>query len=163
MSSAQPAFSIRQAIGEDSLGILDCLWASFEDYRADYTPNGFADTVLTARTVQERMAGMCIFVAISSAGEVIGTIGCSVAGTGEGHVRGMAVRPRWQGLGVAAQLLKSAQLELSGRGCSRITLDTTDPLKRAMHFYEKNGFRRSGEIGDFFGMRLIEYVKPLPS
>jgi hypothetical protein len=28
-----------------------------------------------------------------------------------------------------------------------------------MRFYEKNGYRRTGKITDFFGMLLIEYAK----
>lgn len=71
----------------------------------------------------------------------------------------MAVRPSWQGRGVAEKLLETVESELAERGCRRISLDTTEPLKRAVAFYEKNGFRSSGKITDFFGMRLFEYVK----
>jgi hypothetical protein len=35
------------------------------------------------------------------------------------------------------------------------------PLDRARKFYEKNGYTRTGDVGDFFGMALIEYVKQL--
>jgi hypothetical protein len=35
------------------------------------------------------------------------------------------------------------------------------PLEAAMRFYEKHGYHRSGKIGDFFGMPLIEYEKQL--
>ena len=45
-------------------------------------------------------------------------------------------------------------------GCQRIALDTTQPLERAMRFYEKNGYQRSGKVSDLFGMPLVEYVKP---
>jgi hypothetical protein len=31
-----------------------------------------------------------------------------------------------------------------------------------MKFYEKNGYRGSAKIADFFGMPLREYVKPRP-
>ncbi len=31
-----------------------------------------------------------------------------------------------------------------------------------MRFYESHGYRRSGEVTDFFGMPLHEYVKDLP-
>jgi GNAT superfamily N-acetyltransferase len=71
----------------------------------------------------------------------------------------MAVLPAWQGSGVAAQLLKSVESELRAKGCSRISLDTTEPLQPAIRFYEKNGFRRSGKVADFYGMPLFEYVK----
>jgi hypothetical protein len=40
-------------------------------------------------------------------------------------------------------------------------LDTTEPLQRAMGFYEKHGYRRSGKVSDFFGMPLVEYQKVL--
>ncbi len=46
-------------------------------------------------------------------------------------------------------------------GCARITLDTTEPLQRAMRFYERNGYQRTGHVGNFFDMPLIEYAKLL--
>jgi len=52
----------------------------------------------------------------------------------------MAVLPQAQGLGVAKQLLDVAESKLQDMECSRITLDTTAPLSRAIHFYEKKGF-----------------------
>ncbi len=73
----------------------------------------------------------------------------------------MAVRPEWQGTGVAAQLLRHVESELRVKKCSRVTLDTTEPLRRAMRFYERNGYQRSGEVSDFFGMPLIEYIKEM--
>ena len=75
----------------------------------------------------------------------------------------MAVLPQAQGLGVARRLLDVAESKLRDKECSRITLDTTAPLNRAIHFYEKKGFRRSGRVTDFFGMPLIEYEKLLAS
>jgi GNAT superfamily N-acetyltransferase len=71
----------------------------------------------------------------------------------------MAVLLAWQGQGIAAMLLTAAESELRKRRCARITLDTTEPLARAMRFYEKYGYRRSGRVTDFFGMPLVEYVK----
>ncbi len=73
----------------------------------------------------------------------------------------MAVLPEWQGRGVAEQLLRAVEDHLRSRGCSRITLDTTEPLKRAALFYEKHGYGRSSKVTDFFGMPLFEYVKEL--
>ena len=93
--------------------------------------------------------------------QVVGTFSCSQAGEHEGHLRGMAVRPEWQGVGVAAQLLQQVESELRDRKCSRVSLDTTEPLRRAMRFYERNGYHRSGKVTDFFGMALIEYIKAL--
>jgi len=152
---------IRKAEMGDALGILSCLSEAFAPYRTDYTPEAFQDTVLTADTLARRMATMTIVVAVSDKGEIIGTIGCGVASPGEGHLRGMAVRDRCQGLGVAEKLLQCAEAELLARKCSRITLDTTLPLQRAVRFYEKHGYRRSGRTQDFYGMPLVEYVKEI--
>jgi len=90
----------------------------------------------------------------------IGTIGATVRGA-EGHLRGMAVVPSSQGHGVAQDLLDTAEAELIAAGCSIVTLDTTAPLARAIRFYERNGYTRSGVVSDFFGMRLYEFRKVL--
>jgi ribosomal protein S18 acetylase RimI-like enzyme len=104
---------------------------------------------------------MCVFVATSMSGEVVGTVACHVIGPDEGHIRGMAVRPAWHGVDAAGQLIRAVESELRDRGCTRITLDATHPLQRAMRFYEKQGFRRSGRVSDFFGMEVVEFVKPI--
>jgi ribosomal protein S18 acetylase RimI-like enzyme len=157
----RPTFSIRRATNADAQGILDCLRVAFEPYRASYTPEAFADTVLTPATVHQRLAAMTLFVAVSESGEVVGTIGCNLISPDEGHIRGMAVHPDWQGSGVAKRLLEAVESELRQRACARISLDTMEPLQRAIRFYEKNGYRSSGKMADFFGMPLFEYVKPL--
>ncbi len=152
------AFSIRAATVADAPGVLACLGAAFEPYRHLYTPEGFEDTVLTPASFPQRLASMEVFVAVSSTGDIVGTIACAPAGA-EGHIRGMAVRPEFHGKGLAQQLLQTAEEALRSRGCRRVTFDTAAPLERAMRFYEKNGYWRSGRVSDFFGMALYEYEK----
>jgi GNAT superfamily N-acetyltransferase len=152
-------FEIRKAGQADAKAILSCMAAAFAEYRDQYTPAAFADTVMTPNSLESRMREMCLFVACTG-DEVVGTVGCSINGA-EGHLRGMAVVPAWQGSGVAAAMLQAAEAELSGRKCMRVTLDTTEPLTRAIRFYEAHGFVASGRITDFFGMRLYEYTKSL--
>jgi putative acetyltransferase len=151
--------SIRRAAPADADAILDCLRSAFEPYRASYTPDAYRDTVLTAETIHERLMSMSVLVAVTSDDSVVGTIGSQVTERGEGHLRGMAVLPAYTGVGVADQLLTRAERELQDQRCVRITLDTTAPLRRAIRFYEKHGYRPSGRVGDFFGMRLFEYEK----
>lgn len=157
----QEGFRIRRASVDDAAQILSCLRLAFEPYRREYTPRGFADTVLSEETIGERLRLMSVFVAEEERGKVIGTVGCNLVNAEEGHIRGMAVLPEWQGRGVAAELLREAENELREKHCKRVTLDTTAPLKRAITFYERNGYRASGKIGNFFGMELFEYVKQL--
>ena len=152
--------SVRRAAIEDETAILECLALAFEPFREQYTPEGFRDTTLTPETLRERLKKMALFVAQAPSGEIVGTIGGSVHHQ-SGHLRGMAVRPEWQGRGVAEELLRAVEGELRAEGCLQITLNTTRPLQRAMRFYEKHGYRPTGKVKDFFGMPLFEYVKQL--
>ena len=128
---------------------------AFAAFRDSYTPEAFLDTVLTPNTIGKRLQEMVVLVALKEDGIVIGTISCKIVGEYEGHLRGMAVRPEWQGSTVATELLAHAEQELRNAGCAAVTLDTTEPLKRAMRFYEKHGFRPTGRIARFLGMPLL--------
>jgi ribosomal protein S18 acetylase RimI-like enzyme len=152
---------IREAAAADTDGILECLRGAFEPFRASYTGKAFSDTVPTRAAIKRRLSSMQVYVAVTETNQVVGTIGCSVTNRDEGHIRGMAVDRTWQGSGVARELLETAEVALLARGCSRVTLDTTAPLERAIRFYEKNGFQATGRVMDFFGMPLYEYAKPL--
>jgi GNAT superfamily N-acetyltransferase len=153
--------NIRRATSRDNQGIRNCLSCAFATYQHFYTPAAFEDTVLTPELLKQRLRTMSVFVADINSGQIIGTIACSRVSQLEGHLRGMGVLPEWRGRGVAKKLLDSAENELKQFGCERITLDTTEPLVSAMRFYEWNGFRRTGKVSDFFGMRLIEYAKEI--
>ena len=155
------AFSIRIAAIRDEDEILQCLGHAFAPYHASCTPDALVDTVLTRETIGRRLAEMTVLVAIDQPGHVIGTIAYHVATDGEGHLRGMAVNPEWQGFGVAQKLLVKTESDLRKLHCKVVTLDTTVPLQRAIRFYEKNGFRPTGKVKSFFGMQLCSYRKDL--
>lgn len=153
--------SIRRATVHDTDGILDCLHSAFAPYRRHYSAAGYEDTTLTSESLPQRLRMMSVLVALDHSEIVVGTIAYRAVQQGEGHLRGMAVLPEYQSSGIAELLLRRAETEMRELHCSRITLDTTEPLQRAMRFYERHGYGRSGKIGDFFGMPLIEYVKEL--
>ena len=155
-----PEIVIRRGTAADVRGILECLAVAFEPYRTSYTRDAYLDTILTEETFATRLASMRVFVAVAG-DQIVGTIACARQNADEGHLRGMAVLPEWLGRGIAEKLLRAAEAELARQGCSRITLDTTEPLQRAMRFYEKHGYRRSGRTTDFFAMPLHEYVKDM--
>jgi putative acetyltransferase len=117
--------------------------------------------VLDAGSLERRFREMSVLVAAGPEGYIVGTVSYQLVEPGEAHVRGMAVVPAWHGRGVAQVLLDRVEADARSLGCGRLTLDTTAPLERAVRFYERNGFRASGKVGDFFGMALFEYVKPL--
>ncbi len=152
--------TIRPAIPQDSEAVLRCLHEAFEPYRSLYSAQSYLDTTLDRDSVVHRLREMHVLIAITAVGEVVGTVGGAANGT-SGHLRGMAVLPKALGSGVARTLLDAIESYLRSLGCTVVTLNTTEPLQRAMRFYERNGYRGTGRIGDFFGMRLIEYAKPL--
>ena len=155
------AITIQRATVVYADGILECLRAAFTPYQPNYTAGAFDDTVLTREALLRRLDEMTVLVALGRGDRVIGTVAYKISDLPEAHLRGMAVRPERQALGVADQLLARAEAEIASANCSRITLDTTEPLQRAMRFYERHGYRRSGRTQDFFGMLLIEYVKKM--
>ncbi len=159
MRSASKSFEIRKAEASDGGAVLACLAAAFAPYRSLYTRDAFSDTVMDELSVGQRLQEMCVLVAVADA-NIVGTIGCQARGE-EGHLRGMAVLPEWQGTEVASKLLAGAEAELAKAGCKYVSLDTTKPLRRAIRFYEQHGFAPSGRVTDFFGMELFEYTKRL--
>jgi ribosomal protein S18 acetylase RimI-like enzyme len=153
--------AVREATPRDAAAILECLSEAFEPFRHTYTPGAFTDTVLTPDALVHRLAAMTILVATTPDAAVIGTIAASLTNPREGHLRGMAVRISWQGRGIAEQLLASAEALLRSQGVRRVTLDTTEPLARAIAFYRKNGYAPTGRVRDFYGMPLHEFAKVL--
>ena len=152
---------VRSADPADAPGILACLREAFAPFEAAYTPAAFIDTVLSPAALEQRLGAMTVLVAARGT-LIAGTVGFS-AHEGEGHIRGMAVLDAWQGTGLAAELLAAAESGLRALGCRRFTLDTTEPLTRAIAFYRKHGYTATGQVQDFFGMPLLEFAKLLGS
>jgi len=154
------SITVRRATQDDAASVSTCLAAAFAPYRSQYTPGAFEDTVLSPEAARSRMMRMTVYVAITPEGEVVGTVASTLHGE-RGHLRGMAVLPAWQGHLVAELLLRAAEADLAAAGCARLTLNTTIPLRRAIRFYERNGFVATGTVTDFFGMPLHEFAKTL--
>jgi ribosomal protein S18 acetylase RimI-like enzyme len=160
LKKTEECTEIRVAQEDEADQIASCLAVAFEAFRSQYTSDAFNDTVPGPRAVRARMSSMRVYVAVASGRKVVGTLAAAASGE-QGHLRGMAVHPEWQGRGIAEQLLARAESDLRGAGCRCVTLDTTLPLLRATRFYEKSGFVRSARVVDFFGMPLHEFVKQL--
>jgi len=155
-------YVIRKARIKDARAIHIVLLAAFEEFRDYYSIEGFKDTVLSEEKAIDRINHMIVYVAVDFNGNIIGTIGWQRINNEEGHIRGMGVIPNWQGKnGPAASLLKEVEDEARLKGCSILTLDTTKVLRRAQNFYYKNGFRKTGKTGDFFGCLIYEYAKKI--
>ena len=155
-------YIIRKAETKDAKGIHEVILAAFEEFRDFYSLEGFADTVMSEEVALKRTKEMNLYVAIDLIGEIIGTIGWTKVSKEEGHIRGMAVYPKYQGNNSpAASLLQTVEDETNSQDCIFLSLDTTEILKRAQNFYRKHGFKETGKTGDFFGTIIIEFVKEI--
>lgn len=151
---------IRNAEPSDGDGVLHCLRSAFALYEREYTPAAFSDTVLSPDRFLKRLAAMTVLVACEG-DRIVGTLSYEILADSDGYLRGMAVDPARLGSGLAGRLLAVAEEHLRRAGCRACRLDTTRPLKRAIAFYERNGYRPTGRVSDFFGMPLLEYRKDL--
>jgi len=105
---------------------------------------------------------MKVYVAIDHDGKIIGTIGWQKINMEEGHIRGMAVHPKKQGMNSpATSLLQHVEDEARFEGCKIMTLDTTEILQRAQKFYRKNGYKKTGKTTKWLGHIIIEFAKKL--
>jgi hypothetical protein len=59
------AVTIRPATAADADAIPACLRSAFEPYRENCTADAYRDTVLTAKTIHDRLASMSVLVAVS--------------------------------------------------------------------------------------------------
>lgn len=159
MDCGETSITLRDAVADDAEAILACLASAFGAYRSQYTQEAYADTVLNSHSLQVRLTEMSVLAALCR-NQIVGTIAFA-AKRNDGHLRGMAVRPEWQGTGVASILLDTAVKALRELDCQFVTLDTTEVLERAIRFYRRAGFMPSGKVVDFFGMPLYEYIKRL--
>ena len=155
-------FTIRLATIKDAKAVHEVLLAAFEDHRSFYSQEGFTDTVLSEQKAKDRIKEMNVYVAVDQHGKIIGTIGWEKLNKEEGHIRGMGVIPSRQGkASPAMSLLKRVERDAQLENCKILTLDTTEILKRAQKFYEKNGYKWTGKTGDFFGSIIYEFAKTL--
>src|SRR6516225_4889240 len=78
------SISIRDATSADVPAVVHCLAEAFEEYRDSYTPGAFADTVLNADALERHMESMCVLVAVTLSGQVVGTIAYQIVKPGVG-------------------------------------------------------------------------------
>ena len=75
-----------------------------------------------------------------------------------GEIQRLHVHPRRWGSGAAEALLDAALAELRATGLTQAWLNTEERNPRAIHFYEKYGWRRDGSVRerDWHGALLRE-------
>jgi [ribosomal protein S18]-alanine N-acetyltransferase len=71
-------------------------------------------------------------------------------GSAGARLYSIAVDPAFEGQGLGRALLKSAEKDARAAHCTTLRLEVRVDNKRAIALYEKNGYRRFGEIEDYY-------------
>jgi GNAT superfamily N-acetyltransferase len=96
---------------------------------------------------EEQLRNGCFFLALDD-GEVIGTSSYaqfSLNRRRHAGLYGMFVTPRWQGQRVAAELVNAVRQQARLDGYRELYLSVNPSMARAVAFYEREGFRDTGE------------------
>ncbi|MGB2865079.1 MAG: GNAT family N-acetyltransferase [Sedimentisphaerales bacterium] len=70
------------------------------------------------------------------------------AGIRSGNLLSICVLPDYKGTGIAGKLIESFQLACAAEGYERLTLSVLSDNSRAVAFYKKQGWHRSGKSGE---------------
>jgi GNAT superfamily N-acetyltransferase len=96
---------------------------------------------------EEQLRNGCYFLALDD-GEVIGTSSYAQFSSNRRRhagLYGMFVTPRWQGQGVATELLNAVRQQARLGGYRELYLSVNPSMARAVAFYQREGFRDTGE------------------
>jgi GNAT superfamily N-acetyltransferase len=158
----------------DAEVIATVLAEAFEGYRA-WAPRHWTPPITTA-TEAARLRGaladpeVWCLLALSE-DEVIGHVALSPftvedpqrPPVGTTNLWHLFMRPAWQGCGVAAQLMAAAVAEADRRGFMTLRLWTPQGAGRARRFYEREGWKATGNVRQAtpFGLPVVQYARAL--
>jgi GNAT superfamily N-acetyltransferase len=134
------------------------------------TPEAYGSTYAEARRWSidrwETMSRDWNFYLAEYQGRVVGMAsgGLNDQRPGTRWLYGMYVAPDMRGTGVAGQLVGVVEQWARGEGVSSLYLHVTEKLARARGFYERIGFRSTGDViamGRDPSLRLVTMVKNL--
>src|SRR5687767_9604754 len=133
---------IRPATGADMAAVADLWHEGWHAGHAGHVPDGLT-ALRTLEAFHERTPTRVTdtTVALDEAGELMGFV--MVVGD---EVEQLFVGPAARGSGVAAQLLAGAEGQVAAAGHPEAWLAVVEGNARARRFYEKCGWRDTGEL-----------------
>jgi GNAT superfamily N-acetyltransferase len=151
---------LRRAIAADADAISALLRASFAEFESFYTPAAFVATVLPVSGVLARLSEGPVWVAETSANQIVGTAG-AIASLSVVTIRGMAVAPSARGLGISRRLIEEAERFAHEQGAHTLDLYTTAFLAAAIRLYQSAGFAFTEESISPNGTELLRMMRTL--
>jgi ribosomal protein S18 acetylase RimI-like enzyme len=155
--------TIKRAKEENAHQIHNVLSNAFSQYIQYYTNDAYQSTVASPQVLKRRIRNrkITVLVAIYN-NKIIGT--ASFQKKSEFiYLYSMAVDPAFQNNGVGNFLLDDIIKLTISKKFKKISIDSFHPLKDAIHFYESNGFKKTGVTKDYHGIEVFEMIKEIES
>lgn len=148
-----------EAADPDSAAARHCLHAYYAELGRRF-PNGFDVARSRDPDTRDIAPPRGAFLIAQSDGLPIGCVTLKGAGAGYGEIKRLWIDPSARGLGLARQLMQSAEDRARALGMTVLRLDTNDALPEALQLYRKSGWTQIARFNDdpyadhFFEKRL---------
>lgn len=151
----------RKAKINDTDKIYNTLINSFVSYKKYFTKKGYNSTILSHKEIQERIKKNIFKVyVVTIDNKIVGTTSI-IQQNDRYYIRSMAVEPDYQNKGIGLFIFENIFNIAKNENIKKISLDSFKPLKKAVRFYKKHGFKKTGIKKDLFGNEIFEMVKEL--
>jgi putative acetyltransferase len=139
---AAPTIAVRRVTEEDVPAVVALVRGTLAEFGLTFGEGSTTDAALAKLPRSYDAHGGAFWVAVDAGGRVIGTCGVFPVAPGDMELRKMYLSPAARGTGLGKRLLDESVAFCRARGATRIVLDTTEQMDRAIAFYEANGFVR---------------------
>jgi len=134
--------TVRAVDPGDVPGVVSLVTEVLTEFGLTFGRGSKTDEELTRLPAAYADHGGAFWVALDGAGALVGTCGLFPVAPGDYEIRKMYLRASARGLGVGRALLDTCIAWAREQGARRLVLDTFEPMKDAIAFYEKHGFVR---------------------
>ncbi len=142
MSSLQAPAQVRPIVLADVPAAVALVRSVLAEFGLQFGEGSTTDDELAALPGSYAGRGGAFWVAIGADGSLVGTCGVFPVAEGTFELRKMYLDPAARGTGLGRRMLDLAVRWCRGEGATRLVLDTTERMQRAIEFYERSGFVR---------------------
>jgi putative acetyltransferase len=139
---AHPEVTVREVSAADVPLVIDLVRDVLAEFGLRFGEGSGTDEEVTRLPASYVDEGGGFWVAVDASDAIVGTCGAFPVGEGAFELRKMYLHLEARGTGAGQLLLDTCLGFVRSRGAKRIVLDTTHDMKRAIAFYERNGFVR---------------------
>lgn len=137
-----PPFTVRHVLPADVPAVVALVRDVLSEFGLRFGEGSKTDDEVGGLPASYESQGGAFWVAVDGGGVLVGTCGVALVEPGVFELRKMYLRPQARGAGAGQRLLDESLAWTRAHGGTRIVLDTTEAMTRAIRFYERNRFVR---------------------